>query len=154
MEVLMRYPRQNKIIELISQNDIETQEELARMLNDSGFQVTQATVSRDIKELKLVKILTAEGKYKYSSNTSSDAPSTEKFTNLLKNTMISSVCSGNMVVVKALGGCAGACCEAIDALQLEHILGTIAGDNTIFIVMESEEDAPALVKYFNDMIKK
>ena len=150
----MRYPRQNKIIELISQNDIETQEELARMLNDSGFQVTQATVSRDIKELKLVKILTAEGKYKYSSNAPSEAPSTEKFTNLLKNTMISSDYSGNMVVVKALSGCAGACCEAIDALQLEHILGTIAGDNTIFIVMESEEDAPRLVKYFNDMIKK
>lgn len=150
----MRYPRQNKILELISFNDIETQEELARLLNNSGFQVTQATVSRDIKELKLVKILTPEGKYKYASNTPSETPSTEKFTNILKNTMISSVSSGNMVVVKALNGCAGACCEAIDALQLEHILGTIAGDNTIFIVMESEEDGPKLVKYFNDMTKK
>lgn len=149
----MRYPRQTKIIELISSHNIETQEELAKLLHKSGYKVTQATVSRDIKELKLVKILGPEGKYKYAINTPSEAPSSEKFTNLLKDMLISAACSGNIVVVKTLNGCAGASCEAIDALQIDKILGTIAGDNTIFIVVKDEVHAPAIVKFFDELIK-
>ncbi len=149
----MRYTRQTKIIELISSHNVETQEELARLLHKSGYKATQATVSRDIKELKLVKILGPDGKYKYALNTPSQEPTSEKFTNLLKDVLISASSSGNMVVVKTMSGCAGAACEAIDALRMDKILGTLAGDNTIFIVATEEAHAPILVKFFNELVK-
>ena len=149
----MRYPRQNKIIELISAHNVETQEELAKLLHKNGFKVTQATVSRDIKELKLVKALDENGRYKYVVNQPGSKPSAERYTNLLKDMIISTACSENIVVVKTLSGCANAACEAIDALQIDKILGTLAGDNTIFIVCNHTAEAPLLVNYFNELRK-
>ncbi|MBE6020734.1 MAG: arginine repressor [Firmicutes bacterium] len=149
----MRYPRHSKILELVSIHNIETQEELAKLLVDNGFKVTQATVSRDIKELKLIKVLGPDGKYKYASNKVADSPSSERYLNLIKDMVLSAASSENIVVIKTLNGCANAACEAIDSLHLEGVLGTIAGDNTIFVVTTASDKSPLLVKFINDQIK-
>lgn len=149
----MRYPRHNKILELISIHNIETQEELAKMLVDNGFKVTQATVSRDIKELKLIKVLGPNGKYKYASSKAAEMPSAERYLNLIKDMVLSASSSENIVVIKTLNGCANAACEAIDSLHLDGVLGTLAGDNTIFVVATSSEKSPMLVKFINEQIK-
>ncbi len=149
----MRYPRQGKILELISLHEVETQEELAKLLLANGIKVTQATVSRDIKELKLVKILTPNGKYKYASNKTQDPPTADIYMNLIRDMVVSAASSENMVVIKTLTACAGACCEAIDAICMEGVLGTIAGDNTIFMVTGTKDKATELVRFFNEQIK-
>ena len=104
----MRYSRQNKILELINNYEIDTQENLAAMLKENGYNVTQATVSRDIKELQLVKVLSSNGKYKSASNRSGDAPASDRFTKIFRETVTSFDSSGNIVVVKTLSGCANA----------------------------------------------
>ena len=105
----MRYTRQAKILELISANDIETQDELAKMLVLNGFKVTQATVSRDIKELKLVKVLGPEGKYKYATGQATDPLSSERYMNLIRDMVLSAASAENLVVVKTMSGCGAAC---------------------------------------------
>ena len=149
----MRYTRQAKILELIASNDIETQDELAKMLVQNGFKVTQATVSRDIKELKLIKVLGPDGKYKYATGQTSDPLSSERYMNLIRDMMISVASAENIVVVKTMSGCAAACAEAIDSLEMDGVVGTIAGDNTIFLAASSREKAEHLVKFFNEQIK-
>ena len=123
------------------------------MLVDNGFKVTQATVSRDIKELKLVKVLGDHGKYKYSANAPAKTPSVERYLNLIRDTGVSVACSENIVVFKTLSGCAGAACEALDSLNLNDILGTIAGENTIFIVTTSSDKAPQIVEFLEEQLK-
>ena len=149
----MRYPRQAKILELISAYDVETQDELAKLLVQNGFKVTQATVSRDIKELKLIKVLGPEGKYKYATGHSTDALSTDRYMNLIRDMMISAATAENLAVVKTMSGCANACAEAIDSLDLDGVVGTIAGDNTIFLAAQSKEKAAELVRFFNEQVK-
>ncbi len=149
----MRYTRQAKILELISANDIETQDELAKMLVLNGVKVTQATVSRDIKELKLVKVLGPEGKYKYATGQATDPLSSERYMNLIRDMVLSAASAENLVVVKTMSGCAAACAEAIDSLELDGVVGTIAGDNTIFLAAISKEKAGQLVRFFNEQIK-
>ena len=149
----MRYTRQAKILELISANDIETQDELAKMLVLNGFKVTQATVSRDIKELKLVKVLGPEGKYKYATGQATDPLSSERYMNLIRDMVLSAASAENLVVVKTMSGCGAACAEAIDSLELDGVVGTIAGDNTIFLAAISKEKAGQLVRFFNEQIK-
>ena len=149
----MRYSRQNRIIEIIKENDIDTQEKLASMLREDGYEVTQATISRDIKELQLVKTLSSNGKYKYIVNTSDELPVTDRFTKIFKQTAISVDCAKNIVIIKTLSGCANAAAEAIDTSSLPHVKGSIAGDNTIFLAVDEEENVPELVDYFNDLLK-
>lgn len=149
----MRYSRHNKILEIIRNYEIETQDELANLLKKSGYKVTQATISRDIKELKLFKVLTPSGKYKYSTGVLSTQIITDRFIKIFKDTLLSVDCSNNIIVLKTLTGCANAACEAIDALNLNNILGTIAGDNTIFVVVNDVSNIPHLVNYFNDLIR-
>ncbi|NLK73243.1 MAG: arginine repressor [Clostridiales bacterium] len=148
----MKYSRHNKILELIQKHEVETQEELAQLLINSGYHVTQATISRDIKELKLIKIQTHEGKYKYSAETQSYQSITDRFIKVFKDTILSVSHSNNIIVLKTLTGCANAACEAIDALNLNNILGTIAGDNTIFVVVDEKANVQSLVKQFNELI--
>jgi len=150
----MRYSRQNKILELINNNEIETQDKLASLLKESGYNVTQATISRDIRELQLVKILTSDGRYKYAVSTGHDLPVTNRFLQIFKETVRSVIYSGNIVVVKTLSGCANAAAEAIDNLSLTHIIGSIAGDNTIFLVVDDPANAPKLVEQLNSVIAK
>lgn len=149
----MKYSRHNKILELIDKYEIETQEELAQLLIDSGYNVTQATISRDIKELKLIKIQTSNGTYKYSKGTPSYKTVSDRFIKVFKDTILSVTYSKNIIVIKTLTGCANAACEALDALKVDHILGTIAGDNTIFIVVEEKANVQSLVNRFNELIQ-
>lgn len=148
----MRYSRQNKILELITNYDIGTQEELAAILRNNGYNVTQATVSRDIKELQLIKVLSSKGKYKYASHQISDAPSSDRFAKIFRETVISFEASGNLIVMKTLSGCGNAAAEAIDSKGLDHIIGTIAGDNTLLLVADSEENVPLILKNFEEML--
>lgn len=149
----MRYTRHNIILELISENEIETQEKLASMLKERGFNVTQATVSRDIKELQLIKVLTASGKYKYSKSKEYDAPISDRFTKIFKETVTSVDYSGNIVVVKTLSGCANAAAEAIDSTKFPHIVGTVAGDNTFIVIVDDPDNAPKLVDLLLETLK-
>lgn len=148
----MRYSRQNKILDLINQQDIETQEHLVTLLRENGYKVTQATISRDIKELQLVKTLSSSGKYKYTAGRSENQPVTDRFVKIFKETIQTIASSGNMIVVKTLSGCAPAAAEAIDSLHFSHIIGTLAGDNTIFLVADHEENVPVLVGKFYELI--
>jgi transcriptional regulator of arginine metabolism len=148
----MRYARQNKIIELINSYEIDTQEKLASMLRESGFEVTQATISRDIKDLQLIKTLTNSGKYKYAANLSKDMPVSERFVKIFRETITSFAPSGNMVVVKTLSGCAAAAGEAIDNSGLPHIIGSIAGDNTLLLIADSEKAIPEILQEFQNML--
>lgn len=147
----MRYSRQNKMLELISEHEIETQEKLCQLLKDAGYDVTQATVSRDIKELQLIKTLSPSGKYKYSQN-SGDGPISDRFVKIFKETIKSVAGAGNIVVVKTLSGCGAAAGEAIDSLNFPHVVGSVAGDNTIMIVADSDDSLPELMKLFNDLL--
>jgi transcriptional regulator of arginine metabolism len=149
----MKHSRQNKILEIISAHEIDTQKTLAKMLGDSGFSVTQATISRDIKELQLVKSMTAGGGYKYAAGGGASHPSADRFVKIFRETIQSVACSGNIIVVKTLPGCANAACESIDSLNLPKVLGTLAGDNTLFMVVNDKSDVPAIMDRFNEMAK-
>ena len=152
-EVKMRYSRQNMILELISQNEIETQDKLAAMLKAEGFNVTQATISRDIKELQLIKVLTASGKYKYSVSNRTDAPISNRFVRIFRETVISMVSAKNLMIVKTLPGCGGATAEAIDNLGMRHIVGTVGGDNTVLVIVDDDENVPEISALFNGLIQ-
>ena len=148
----MRYSRQNKIIDIITNTEVDTQEKLAALLRESGFEVTQATISRDIKELQLVKTLSSSGKYKYAVSTSKDLPVTDRFIKIFRQTVTSVDSSGNIILVKTLPGCANAAGEAIDNSNLPHIKGSIAGDNTLLLVADDEDNVPAIIDEFNKML--
>lgn len=148
----MRYARQNKILELIKENDIDTQEMLVALLKEIGFNVTQATISRDIKELHLVKNLSASGKYKYSVAASTESNMSNRYLSILRDIVKNVDAAGNIIVVKTLPGCANAAAEPIDCLDLPHVIGTIAGDNTLMMVIDSDENVPALVARFNELL--
>ena len=138
----MKQQRHNKILQLISENDIDTQEELAKILIKNGFDITQATVSRDIKELKLVKVMANNGRYKYSPlkiEISTDKAT--KFFSLLSEAVKSINYASNMVVMKCFAGMANAVCASLDNQEYPEIVGTLAGDDTIFVVLSSEDDA-------------
>lgn len=149
----MRYSRQNKVLELIQTNEIETQEKLCQLLRDAGFDVTQATVSRDIKELQLIKTLSHSGHYKYSVSNGDSGPISDRFVKIFKETITSVKTAGNIVVIKTLSGCGPAAGEAIDSLNFAHIVGSVAGDNTIMIVVDDPINIPALLTDFDELLK-
>ena len=149
----MKNARQTAILSIIEQNDIETQEELAGKLRDMGIVVTQATVSRDIKELRLLKVLSGTGGYKYATADKAEHGLSERFVRMFKDSVLSVDYSGNIVVHKTLSGSANVAGEAIDSMRLPEILGTMAGDNTVFAVVRSDADAAETVKRFEEMLK-
>lgn len=149
----MRYSRQNKILDIINTHEVETQERLAALLRKSGYKVTQATISRDIKELQLTKTLSPSGKYKYTIGVNANQPVSDRFIKIFKETIQTIAYSGNIIVVKTLSGCANAAGEAIDTLNFPNVVGSLAGDNTLFLVVDDPANAPALVSRFNEMIK-
>ena len=138
----MRLPRQNKILEIIRTNDVETQDQLLALLKEAGYGVTQATVSRDIRELQLIKGQTKDGRYRYVAGNYDDRPISERFIKIFRETTLSYSCAGNLIVIKTLPGCAGAAGEAIDTLSLDHMVGSVCGDNTMLIVVDKEENVP------------
>jgi transcriptional regulator of arginine metabolism len=144
--------RHAKILELINEYAIDTQEELLRRLREDGLDVTQATVSRDIKELRLVKTLSSEGKYKYSSGKDGVKDYSSKFYSLLADSAVSINFAGNLVVIKCLTGMAQAVCASMDSMHWEGIVGTLAGDDTIFIAAKNEAYAEQLVAELKKMV--
>lgn len=136
----MKKHRHGKIVELIENYDIETQDELADKLKNAGFQVTQATVSRDIRELKLSKIPTGEGKQKYVVFRQDDSYLGDKFIRVLKEGFVSMDMAQNILVIKTVSGMAMAVAAAIDAMKMKEIVGSIAGDDTIMIAIRTVED--------------
>lgn len=149
----MKNARQTAILSIIEQNDIETQEELASKLREMGIDVTQATVSRDIKELRLLKVLSGTGGYKYATADKAEHGLSERFVRMFKDSVLSVASAGNIVVLKTLSGSANVAGEAIDSMRLPEILGTMAGDNTVFAVVQNEAVAADTVNRFREMLK-
>ena len=137
----MKSIRQNEIIRLIANGDIETQEELASELRAIGYKVTQATVSRDIREMRLIKVPSKDGGFKYAKPERHETAVSERLTRILTDSLVNVDASGNLIVVKTLSGSANVAAEALDNLGWPEIMGTIAGDNTIFIAVRNETDA-------------
>ena len=149
----MKTKRQRKIIELITNYDIETQEELAAKLVENGFNVTQATISRDIRELNLSKIATKGGKQKYAVQSSSDIVSNSKYMRVLNDGIITMDTAGNILVVKTVSGMAMAVAAALDAMQIKEILGCIAGDDTIMCVVKHAEETDRVKEHIESFIR-
>ena len=140
----MKNLRQEKIIEIIENQVVETQEALQEKLRECGFDVTQATVSRDIKELRLTKVATKGNRYKYAVLDSDDPKQAAKFIFIMKETVLSVQAAQNMLVIKTFAGMAQAAAAALDNLFGTDVIGTIAGDDTIFAVTASNEAATDL----------
>ena len=147
----MKYSRHAKIIDLIENNTIVTQDELAQKLKDGGFDITQATVSRDIKELRLIKVMQADGIYKYAQLGQSEASVSSRMLAVFSEAFVSCDFAKNIVVVKTLSGMANAVAESIDILKYTEILGTLAGDNTIISICRTEKMAEDIVHKFNKL---
>ena len=140
----MKFQRQSKILELIEKEKIDTQEELSRRLKEWGFTTTQATISRDIKELRLVKVMTPDGTYKYTAATPENEVSMMgRIRNIFKECVVSISSAQNLVVIKTLPGLGSAAGYAIDAIHHPEVVGSIAGDDTVFVVITSTEKAAA-----------
>ena len=142
----MKIARHAKILELIENYDIETQDELAQRLCEEGFVVTQATVSRDIREMKLTKIATEKGRQKYAVITGIDTEVTERLTRVFKEAVLKMDYAQNMIVVKTLDGMGMAVAVALDNMQNSEILGTIAGDDTVFCVVRTHNQAAVIIE--------
>ena len=141
----MKIRRQTKILELIKKYEIETQDELSAYLEQEGFQVTQATVSRDIRELKLTKVALGHGIQKYVALLETNADMSQKYERIFRDGFISMDIAQNILVIKTVSGMAMAVAAALDALQIHEIVGSIAGDDTIMCAARSTEDAIAVI---------
>lgn len=150
----MKSMRHNLILEIIESKDIETQEELAEELKRRSIKVTQATVSRDIKELRLVKALADGGKYKYATVERAEKGMSDRFIRILSESVMSIESAGNLMVIKTISASASAASEAIDSMKWPEVLGTIAGDNTILVIARSESVVETLRQRFDALIKK
>ena len=132
---------------------METQEELAEALRQRGIRVTQATVSRDIKELRLLKVLTAGGAYKYATADRAENGLTDRFVRMLAESVLSVSSANNLIVVKTLSGSANVAAEALDSMHWPEVLGTLAGDNTILLIIRSNEEVAQVTGRIQDMMK-
>ena len=150
---MARANRQLKILDIISKHDVDTQEELVDYLRSEGFSVTQATVSRDIKEMGIIKTLSSDGRhYKYTAQTK-EASAADKFLSMFKNTVVSIKSTGNLIVLKTETGSAGPAAELIDKLSYDEVLGVIAGDNTIFVAVDSLEHVDMIRRRLEDLLE-
>jgi transcriptional regulator of arginine metabolism len=122
------------------------------LLRAAGYNVTQATVSRDIRELQLIKGQSKDGRYKYITGKYDERPISERFIKIFRETTLSYASAQNLIVVKTLSGCSGAAGEAIDCLSLEHIVGSISGDNTLLVIVDREENVPAVISKFDSIM--
>lgn len=151
---LLKKTRHRKIVEIIERFQVETQEELANYLKDAGFEVTQATVSRDIRELKLTKAPTGDGKQKYIVLKHDDSHMEDKYIRVLKDAFVSMDMAQNILVVKTVSGMAMAVAAAIDALKFSEVVGCIAGDDTIMVAVRTIEDTVRLMDKIHEMTDK
>ena len=156
----MKTNRQSKIIEIIQKNEVETQDELSALLEKDGFRVTQATVSRDIRELKLTKIPTASGRQKYAVITDAPENLSKKYERVLREGFLSMDMAQNILVIKTVSGMASAVCAAIvlrlslvDAMKMREIVGSIAGDDTIMCAIRTVDDTYAVMKKIRRIVE-
>lgn len=148
---VMKSTRHALILEIIESKDIETQEELAEELKNHGVNVTQATVSRDIKELRLLKVLSENGGYKYATVEHAEKGMNERLARILAESIVSIDSVENLMVIKTLPASASAACEAIDSMKWNEVVGTIAGDNTLLIIGRSPEAIESLENRFAEL---
>ncbi len=149
----MKNARQEKIVELITKYEIETQEELASYLQQEGYRVTQATISRDIRELKLMKLTAADGKQKYTLMQSQTPGINDKYLRVLKDGFVSMDMAQNILVVKTVSGMAMAVAAALDAMHWNEVAGCIAGDDTIMCAIRSAEDTVRVMDKIQKIVR-
>ena len=150
----MKTKRQAKILELIKKNNIETQEELSDYLEREGYQVTQATVSRDIRELKLTKVAVNGGRQKYVALMEASEDLSEKYTRVFRDGFVSMDMAQNILVIKTVSGMAMAVAAALDAIKFHEVVGCIAGDDTIMCVVKTSEQAPGVVQKLGGILSR
>ena len=149
----MKEKRQAKILDLIREHDIETQEELARHLKEAGFPSTQGTISRDIRELKLTKVAGDKGRPKYAPILRETTHVSGKYRRVLSEAILSMEQAENILVIKTVSGMAMACAAAIDSIAIEGIVGSIAGDDTIMCVIKTAHQVPEVIKTLTQLIR-
>lgn len=151
----MKKTRQRKILEIIRKNDVETQEELAKLLQAEGITVTQATVSRDIRELKLFKAPAENGGQKYAAQEPGEEadPIENRYIRVLHDAFVSAEAAQNILVLKTVSGMAMAAAAALDAMEFQEIVGCIAGDDTIFVAVRTIEEAQGLADKIHKIIQ-
>lgn len=142
----MKVKRHAKILEIIRKCDVDTQEELCDRLNEAGYKVTQATVSRDIRELKLTKVSLSDGRQKYTSLADSGNELGEKYIRIFKEGVVSMDMAQNILVIKTVSGMAMAVAAALDAMDCHEIVGSIAGDDTIMCAIRTVEETQSLIR--------
>lgn len=150
----MKTKRHALILEIITSTDIETQEELASQLQQKGINVTQATVSRDIKELRLIKVLTEKGTYKYAAAERTEKNTDDRYVRFFRETVVSIVGAGNLVVIKTITASAQTAAEAVDNLKWPEVVGTIAGENTVIAIVKNIEDVDDVIERFKALTGK
>lgn len=150
----MKEKRQNKIIELVNRYDVETQEELADLLSQAGYQVTQATISRDIRELKLTKVAARGGTQKYVALQNSINGLDERYVRVLRDGFISMDQAQNILVINTISGMAMAVAAALDAMQIKEIVGSIAGDDTIMCAIRTTEQTRDVMEQIESLLGK
>lgn len=149
----MKKQRQQALLQIVAQHVVETQEELLQFLRDAGFDVTQATISRDMKELRLIKALDAQGRYRYMSPRDDLPAPHNRYAGIFQDTVIFADYAMNNVVIKCHSGMANAACAALDQMDLSSIVGTLAGDDTILVVTRTEEQAQRLSLDIQNMLQ-
>ncbi len=150
---MKKYARQEKILKIIREHDVETQEDLTKYLGDMGVEITQATISRDIKELGLVKVMGKNGKYRYASFQNGGDGATERLMKIFGSSIVSITPAGHLLVIKTIPGAAQVSASAIDTLGIEEIVGTIAGDDTIFIAISDKNRINYILDIFYKLIE-
>jgi len=149
----MKIARHAKILEIIEKKEIETQEELAEELRKCGYNITQATVSRDIKELRLIKTLSESGKYKYTAMRRQSNELVDRHVKVFADAVLKIDFASNIIVMKTIPGAAQGAAAAIDAMSTGQIVGSIAGDDTIFAVVRNEDKAVEIVEKFRKLME-
>lgn len=149
----MKAKRQALIREIVEGQSIQTQEELAQALSEHGMMVTQATVSRDIKEMHLFKVLAEDGTYRYATMEKEEQGTSDRLIRMLADSVLDLASANNLIVIRTLPGSAHVAGEAVDSLKWPEVLGTIAGDNTILVIVRSNEEVDAVIRRFRNIIK-
>lgn len=149
---MARTGRQLKLIEIINKNEIETQEALAEALRNEGYLVTQATVSRDIKDLGLIKVMTPNKTYKYAQPASTELKSSGKMLNLFRECVISIDYAGHLIVIKTVSGGANSAATLVDKLNFPEVMGCVAGDDTILVVIKDQQKIVPIVEKLKSLL--
>jgi len=149
----MKAKRQALIREIVEAQSIQTQEELAGALRVHGMVVTQATVSRDIREMHLLKVLAEDGSYRYATMEKGDTGVSDRLIRMLSDSVVEMDSANNLIVIRTLPGSAHVAAEAVDNLKWPEVLGTIAGDNTILVIVRANDEVEAVIKRFRSIIK-